>query len=139
PRGTRTGARIPTPLRAPQSGDGAEPPISSTDRASFRRFVFVSRMRRPMSWLVTAAPFSMLAELPMMIASSVAARSALASATSVFSEMSEDITPVLPPDEEHGTARGWQEKTANDQTQVAGIQLGKLWAQARAHLCDLAS
>src|SRR5438270_5589397 len=81
----------------------------------------------------------MLAELPMTMASSFAARSALASATSVFSERSEDITPVLPPDEEHGPARRWQEKAAHDQAQVARVQLGNVRAQAPAHFRDLAS
>jgi hypothetical protein len=46
----------------------------------------------------------MLAELPMTMASSLAVRSALARAMSVFSDRSEDITAVIAASEEHGPA-----------------------------------
>jgi hypothetical protein len=76
-----------------------------------------------MSCVVTGAPFSMLAELPITTASSVATRSALARATSVCSEKSEDVSAVLPASDEHCPARGWQEQAAHDQPEVAGIDL----------------
>jgi len=79
--------------------------MALANRASFRRLSLVSRMSRPMSWVVTGAPFSMLAELPMTMASNLAARSALASATSVCSEMSEDVPPILPASDEYRPTR----------------------------------
>src|SRR5712691_5269573 len=117
---------------------GAEPPISFANRASFRRLGLVSRMSRSMSWVVTGAPFSMLAELPMTIASSLAVRSALASATSVRSESSEDVATVLPPPEEHGSARRRQEEAAHDQPEVAGIDLRDLRCQLGTDVADRA-
>jgi hypothetical protein len=65
-----------------------------------------------------------------------AARSAFASATSVFSEMSEDIPAVVPARNEHGPTRGRQEQTAHDQAQIARIHAWKLRRQARADVPD---
>src|SRR2546423_7884819 len=102
-------------LLTPDTRLGEGPPISSAKRASFRRFIFVSRIRRSMSCVVTGAPFSMLAELPITTASSLATRSALARATRVFPERSEDVPAVLPPVHEDGATLRWQEQAANDQ------------------------
>src|SRR2546430_4589665 len=113
---------------------GKEPPISSAKRASFRRFAFVSRIRRSMSCVVTGAPFSMLAELPITTASSLATRSPLARATSVFSDRSEDVPPVLPPVDEYGATLRWQEQAAHDQVQIARIDPRELWRKSRADI-----
>ena len=78
-----------------------------------------------MSCVVTGAPFSMLAELPITTASSLARRSALASATSVFSDRSEDVPAVLPLVDEHGAPLRRQEQAANDETQIALNKLAK--------------
>src|SRR5437879_1105037 len=80
----------------------------------------------------------MLAELPMTMASSLTARSALASATSGFSAMSGDVAPILPAGDEHGPARRREEETAHDHPQVAGIYRWKLGRQPQAHLSYLA-
>src|SRR5437763_17102732 len=103
---------------------GEEPPISSAKRASFRRFAFASRTRRSMSCVVTGAPFSMLAELPMTTASSLATRSALARATRVRSARSEDVSAVLPPGHEDRAPLAWQEQAAHDQAQPPGGDAG---------------
>src|SRR5258708_149313 len=95
-------------------------------------------MSRSMPCVVTGAPFSMLAEFPMMMASSFALRSALARAISVFSEKSEDIATVLAASEEHGPAPRRQQEAADDQPQVARIQLRKLRREAQAGVLDLA-
>src|ERR1700682_1663412 len=95
-------------------------------------------MSRSMSWVVTGAPFSMLAELPMTTASSLTARSALASATSVFSEVSEDVAPILPARDEHGPTPRREEEAAHDHPQVAGIYRWKLGRQPPAHVSYLA-
>src|SRR5437762_3255479 len=58
--------------------------------------------------------------------------------TSVFSERSEDIAPVLMASKEHGSTRRRQEQAAHDQTQVAWIQSGKLRRQPGASVSDLA-
>jgi hypothetical protein len=78
----------------------------------------------------------MLAELPMTMASNLVARRPLASATSVCSEMSEDVSPVLPASDEHGPTCRREQESAHDHAQVAGIDVGKLGRQALAHLSD---
>src|SRR5438128_10379067 len=78
----------------------------------------------------------MLAVSPITTASSFAARSALATATSVFSEMSEDIPTVVPARDEHGPTRWRQEQATHDQAQVARIHARKLRRQARADVPD---
>src|SRR5216684_800013 len=136
--GTASALSMDSTLLSSETRAGAEPLISFANRASFRRFGLVSRMSRSMTWVVTGAPFSMLAELPMTIASSLAARSALASATSVRSEISEDVASVLPPREEHSSARRRQQEAAHDQTEVAWIDLRQLWNQLGTDVADLA-
>src|SRR5438105_14689221 len=74
----------------------------------------------------------MLAQLPITMASSFAARSAFASATSVFSEMSEDIPAVVPARDEHGPPRRRQKQAAHDQAQVSRIHAWKLRREERA-------
>jgi hypothetical protein len=74
------------------------------------------------------------AELPMTTAPSLTARSALASATSVFSEMSEDVAPILPAGDEHRPASRREEEAAHDHPQVAGIHRWKPGRQPQAHL-----
>src|SRR4051812_36172782 len=114
---------MPWPLLFPDPGRGADPPISLAKRASLRRFNAVSRTRRSMSCVVTGAPFSMLAELPMTMASSRATRRALASSISVAPQGLEGVAAILPAAHEDGTTFRRQEQTANDQPQVAGIDL----------------
>src|SRR5437868_5146130 len=116
---------------------GEEPPISSAKRASFRRFAFVSRTRRSMSCVVTGAPFSMLAELPMTTASSLATRSALARATRVRSARSEDVSAVLPPGDEDRAPLVWQEQAAHDQAQITGVDPGDLRGELPADILHL--
>jgi hypothetical protein len=91
-----------------------------------------------MSCVVTGAPFNMLAELPITTASSVATRRALATATSVSSEKSEDVSSVLPASDEHCPVRRRQEQAAHDQPEIARIDLRKLWGELRADLAHLA-
>jgi hypothetical protein len=74
----------------------------------------------------------MLAELPITTASSLARRSALARATSVFSEKSEDVPAVLPPVDEDGAALRWQEEAADDQPEITRIDGWELWRERRA-------
>src|SRR5690242_5946558 len=112
--------------------------MTSANRASLRRFSLVSRMSRSMSCVVTGAPFSMLAELPMTMASSRARRRALASATSVFAEISEDVAAIVPPSDEHCAAQRREQEAAHDHPQIAGIHLWKLGRQSRRHLLHLA-
>ena len=89
-----------------------------------------------MSCVVTGAPFSMLAEFPITTASSLATRSARASATSVFSDRSEDVATVLPlVDEDRASPRG-QKQAANDQAQIAGIDPRKPWRESPAGIPD---
>src|SRR6267154_868753 len=103
--------------------------MALANRASFRRLSLVSLMSRSMSCVVTGAPFSMLAELPMTMASNLVARRPLASATSVCSEMSEDVSPVLPASDEYGPTSRREQESAHDHAQVAGIDVGKLGRQ----------
>jgi len=68
----------------------------------------------------------MLAELPMTTASSLTARSPWASSTSVFSERSEDVAPVLPARDEHGPPGRGQEEATHDHPQISGIDRWKI-------------
>ena len=136
--GRRRRLSIHSTLLSSETGIGAEPPISSANRASLRRFSFVSRINKSMSCVVTGAPFSMLAQFPMTTASSLAVRSARASATSVLSETSEDIPAVIPARDERRPTSGGEKQGTDDQTQVARIDLRKLRTEARAHVLDLA-
>src|SRR5689334_9746032 len=76
-----------------------------------------------MSCVVTGAPFSMLAEFPITIASSFATRSALARATSVFSDRSEDVSAILSAGDEDRAPRRRKKQATNDQAQIAGIHV----------------
>jgi hypothetical protein len=89
-----------------------------------------------MSCVVTGAPFNMLAELPMTTASSLATRSALARAMSVFSERSEDVPAVLALVDEHGAPFRRQEQAANDEAQIPRIDLRELWRESHAHIAN---
>src|SRR5438552_12597031 len=117
-----------------ETGTGAAPPIAFANRMTLRRFSLVSRMSRSMSCVVTGDPFNMLAELPMMTACSLAVRKALASATRVCSEMSEDVSSILPLGDEHRPSRRRQQERTHDQRKVTGIDLRKLRRQPRARL-----
>jgi len=90
-----------------------------------------------MSCVVTGAPFSMLAELPMTTASSLATRSALARATRVRSARSEDVSAVLPPGDEDRAPLVWQEQAAHDQAQITGVDPGDLRGELPADILHL--
>src|SRR4051812_10394515 len=124
-------------LRSSETSIGVEPPIFLAKRASLRRFSPVSRMSRSMSCVVTGAPFSMLAELPMTMASSFAARRPRASARSVSWWRSEDVTAVLPAVDEDAALRRRKEQVADDAAQVHWIDLRQLRGETPARITDL--
>src|SRR6267142_2784431 len=130
--GTARSPSIHSTLLSSETRTGGPPPISSANRASLRRFTLVSRMRRSMSWVVTGAPFSMLAELPITTASSFATRSARASATRVFSERSEDVTTIPPTPDEDRTADRRQQQAPHEQPQVCLGQVRRVRGARRA-------